>query len=68
MTDNEKFFADTEELFTKLTTFKKRYSFMSGGRMTQKGADILEDELRVLLTVLRTDEENTKQRQRDSYC
>ncbi len=39
MTDNEKFRADTEELFTKLTAYKKRYSFMSGGRMNQKGVD-----------------------------
>lgn len=68
MTNNEKFKADTEELLTKITTYKKRYSFMSGGRMNQKGVDILVDELKVLLTVLRTDEENADQQRRDSYC
>lgn len=68
MTDNEQFRADTEELFNKLKTYKKKHSFMSGGRMNQKGADILEDELRLVLTILRTDEENAKQRQWDSYC
>lgn len=68
MTDNDKFRADTEELFNKLTTYKKRHSFMSGGRMNQKGADILEDELRVILTILRTDEQNADQRKWDSYC
>jgi hypothetical protein len=68
MTDNEQFRADTEELFNKLTDYKKRHSFMRGGKMDPKGVDILESELRLVLTILRTDEENAKQRQWDSYC
>lgn len=68
MTNNEEFKKDIEELFSKVTKVKRKYSFMSGGRITQKGVDILEDELRLLLTVLRTDEENEQQRKYDSYC
>ena len=68
MTNNEKFKIDTEELFNKVKAYKKKYSFMSGSRTTQKGVDVLEDELRVLLTVLRTDEENSDQKKWDSYC
>ena len=68
MTDNDQFRADTEELFTKLKNYKKRHSFMSGGKINQKGVDILEDELRLVLTILRTDEQNADQRKWDSYC
>lgn len=68
MTNNVGFKEDTEELFSKLREYKKKHGFISGGKMNKKGVDILEDELRVILTILRTDEENANQRKWDSYC
>lgn len=67
MTDNEQFKNDAEELFSKITSFKKKYGFMSSGK-NPKPIDMLESDLRVILKILRTDEENQNQNKRDTWC
>ena len=68
MTNNAEFKKDSEELFNKLLEYKRNYHFMSGGRLNTTGVDELERQLRMVLEIVRTDEENDRQYQRDSYC
>ncbi len=62
MTNQENFKKDTTELFNLIRKYKNNYDFMGNG------LDDAEGHLRTALEIVRTDEENTKQRQVDCYC
>jgi hypothetical protein len=70
MTNNEKLKEDTTELFNKLMTFQKKHrNVISRGVL--KGNDsfqLMERDLRMMLQILRTDEENNEQFTKDCLC
>ncbi len=67
MTNQENFKKDTENLFNSILTYKSRYRFVSNGK-NPKALDLFERELRTMLEIVRTDEENTQQYRSDSMC
>lgn len=64
MTNQTQFKEDTESLFKMVHFYKSRYRFMSDGK-NPKPLDVLEKELRLVLQIVRTDEENSAQTKRD---
>lgn len=66
MTNNDKIKTDATELLGKVINFRRNYDNLTS-RNSSPIADF-EKELRLILMVARTDEENDKQRQQDSYC
>lgn len=66
MTNNEKFKTDASELLDKIIKFKRNYGIFS----SRNGAalDLFERELRLTLTIARSDEENKNQSNKDSFC
>jgi hypothetical protein len=67
MTDNTAIKTDATELLAKLKAFKSRHGFVI---QTKPGSaiDTFEKEIRLILKVVRTDEENQEQSKVDSYC
>lgn len=65
MTDNLELKKDTEALLDALEIYKRKYRHFA-----TKESPIfpLDRELRLILMVVRTDEENKRQMERDSYC
>lgn len=67
MTDNSQLKMDASELLRMVDTFKRRYP-----RVMQFGIgtpiQAFERELRMVLFILRTDEENAAQYEQDSMC
>ena len=68
MTNNDNLKKDATELLNKVIDFKRSYNFISGGPKAPAAIDAFERELRLVLKVVRTDEENNQQSQTDSYC
>ncbi len=66
MTNNDNLKNDATELLLKLQSFKRKYMV----KFSSKGSPIdeFERELRMILYVARTDEENQQQIKTDSYC
>lgn len=67
MTNNDQLKADATQLLNKLIDFKRRHA-----RTVQFGIGTpiqsFERELRMILHILRTDEENAAQYEQDSMC
>ena len=66
MTNNEEIKKDAVELLDRILKFKSKYKNLTG----KHGSPIveLERELRLILMVARTDEENSLQSKSDCYC
>jgi hypothetical protein len=67
MTDNTKFKEDATQLLNKLISFQRSY-IQNNSRVRETSAKSFENDLRMMLMVARTDEENQEQRKVDSYC
>lgn len=65
MTDNTQIKNDATELLDKLQKFKQRYHIFNE---KFSHGDMLEKELRLLLMIARTNEENDRQSTIDRYC
>jgi len=67
MTDNTKFKEEATKLLNNLISFQRSYLTYNteGG---DSSARLFERDLRMMLMVARTDEENQEQRKVDSYC
>lgn len=64
MTDNTKFKEDATKLLNALISFQRTYNL----RDPYSNASLFEKDLRNMLTIARTDEENQNQKKWDSYC
>lgn len=67
MTDNTKFKEDATQLLNKLINFQRSYITYNKVRI-ETNAKLFENDLRMMLMIARTDEENQEQRKVDSYC
>lgn len=67
MTDNTKFKEDAGKLLSLLLSFKRNY-ITYNKHIKETGADIFENDLRMMLTIARSDEENQQQSKQDSMC
>lgn len=66
MTDNTNFKKEGAELLDRLVDFRRRY--MRHSIATSCPAKAFEGILRAMLSIARTDEENTQQDKEDSMC
>lgn len=66
MTDNTKFKEEAAELLTRLIDFQRKYHYGNKRAVVISPAALLEGELRQMLMIARTDEENKRQREVDS--
>jgi hypothetical protein len=65
MTNNDHLKEDATVLLTKLMAFNRKYSLFDN--KTSNSA-LLEKDLRLILKIVRTDEENSQQTKQDCYC
>jgi hypothetical protein len=68
MTDNTKLKIDTEKLLDLVISFRRQYLSHFQSRRTSDGGELFERDLRLILWMLRTDEENAQQQRRDNMC
>lgn len=66
MTDNTKFKEHAAKLLGNLIHFQRNY--LPHTNKNQSTFNKAEGELRAMLEIARTDEENAQQRKEDSYC
>lgn len=68
MTDNTKFKEEGKALLDMLISFQRKYHMGNKKNAATSHARQFESELRCMLMVARTDEENAHQDKIDSYC
>jgi len=66
MTDNTKFKEEGSELLKRLVDFQRKYHYGNKRAVVTSPAALFEGELRQMLMIARTDEENDHQRKIDS--
>lgn len=68
MTDNLGFKKEAAELLQKLIDFQRKYQYGNKRHAPTSPASMFESELRQMLMIARTDEENKEQKRIDSLC